>query len=348
MLAAIVTVAAVFVIPVPHHLPPQGGVSVKSSVDWIGAVLVTVGLFALLFALTEGNVVGWSTPWVPVLIVISVILITAFVFWQRHLERTGIRPPLMKVSIFSNARFTAAMCIMALFFSSFNGFLVYATFVFQDYQGLSPLQTTLRFIPTGVSGIATAIIVAPLLARIPTYMILLFGNTCVSLSSLLFAVPIDYATTSYFAYGLPAMVLSVLGADTTWPSLTLFTSEALPQSDQALGGALVNSMGQVGRSLGLAVATAIQTAVMARARGVDVTDTGPIKNWDEPSLQGLRAASWWNFALGICSMVVVAVVFRSSQVIGKSSTPKTEAKAEQLPPHSGGEEGIMNQQDTKV
>lgn len=321
MIAAVIPVAAILVIPPPPHTLHQYGASARASVDWIGAALITLGLFALLFALTEGNVVGWSTPWIPVLIVVSLVLIALFVLWQRRLENGTGRAPLMKVSIFRSGRFSAAMVIMALFFSSFNGFLVYATFFFQDYQGLSTVQTTLRFIPTGVSGVITAALVSQVLARVPTYMILLFGNLCVSISCLLFAIPIP-SNTSYFAFGLPAMVLSVFGADTTWPSLTLFTSKALPQADQALGGALVNSMAQIGRSIGLALATAIQTAVMARERGVKIEDAGPLGVWDNPSLLGIRAASWFHFALGVVSFFVVAIAFRGSGIVGKGAEKK--------------------------
>lgn len=32
----------------------------KTSVDWIGGLLVTVGLLALLLVLTEGSIVGWA------------------------------------------------------------------------------------------------------------------------------------------------------------------------------------------------------------------------------------------------------------------------------------------------
>lgn len=39
-----------------------------------------------------------------------------------------------------------------------------------------------------------------------------------------------------FAHNFIAMVLSVLGADTLYPTLTLFTAQSLPSSDQALGG----------------------------------------------------------------------------------------------------------------
>ncbi|KAK4444913.1 aminotriazole resistance protein [Podospora aff. communis PSN243] len=319
IMAAAITVAGIAIIPVPKHILREEGATFKESVDWVGAFLITAGLFALLFALTEGNVVGWATPWIPVLIVVSLILVALFVVWQRHLEKTGKRAPIMKVSVFKSMRFSAAMMTMALFFSSFNGFLVYATYFYQNYQGLSALQTTLRFIPTGVVGLITAAIVSQLLSIIPAWLMLAFGNFCVSISCLLFAVPIR-PDIMYWANGFPAMVLSVFGADIAWPCLILFTSLALPQSDQALGAALVNAMGQVGRAIALAIATAIQTGVMAQERGVDVQEVGNMVAWEEASLLGLRAAEWFNFALGIAAVGVVLFAFRGSGVIGKAKT----------------------------
>ncbi|KAL1899546.1 hypothetical protein Sste5346_002948 [Sporothrix stenoceras] len=317
--------AALSAIPVPATF---------RSIDWFGAFLVTLGLVGLLFALTEGNVVGWSTPWIGVIIGVSLLLVAAFVGWQLWLEtpanirkqlagRSWPPRPLVRMSIFSRSAggglFATSLVIMALFFSSFNGYLVYATYFYQDYLGLSAIQTTLRFIPTGVAGVLTCFCVAPLLGRIPTYWILLFGNASVSISSLLLAVPIPALTTSYFAYGLEAMVLSVFGADTAWPSLTLFVSHALPREDQALGGALVNMAGQIGRAIGLAIATAVQTAVMASARSVEVADVGGTIVHDEPTLRGIRAGIWFNFALGVSSFLVVLVAFRGSGVIGSGA-----------------------------
>lgn len=348
ILAALVAVAGLLVIPPP---PPtrtaplhgaRGLARAEATVDWVGAVLVTLGLLALLFALTEGNVVGWSTPWVPALIAASFVLIAVFVLWQRRLEKTGRQTPLVKVSVFGNGRFGAAMAIMGLFFASFNGYLVYATYYFQDFQGLSPIQTTLRFIPTGVAGVATAAVCSRAIAVVPTYMLLAFGTACVSASCLLLAAPIPPATTSYFAYALPAMVLAVFGADTALPSLTLFTSHALPRADQAMGGALVNAVGQFGRAVGLAVATAIQTAVMAGERGLSVEDSGPLRAWDGPTLSGLRAAQWFNFALGVGSLFVVAVAFRGSGIVGRAGV---KARDVVEPGRTGGEEGIMDEEN---
>ncbi|KAL2172879.1 hypothetical protein VTG60DRAFT_57 [Thermothelomyces hinnuleus] len=325
-----ITAAGVFVIPPSEGAGSDGGAQ-QPSVDWLGAVLITVGLLALLLALTEGNIVGWRTPWISVVIVVSVMLVALFAFWQHHLEKTGKRAPILKVSNFRNPQFSAAMGTMALFFSSFNGFLVYATYFYQDYQGLSPLNTTLRFLPTGISGSITAAVVSQLLARVPTYLLLAFGNAFVSLSALLFAVPIPPDTT-YWAWSFPAMMISVFGADTTWPCLVLFTSHSLPPQDQALGGALVNAMGQVGRAIGLAVATAIQTAVMSSERGVSVEEAGSVEVGDRASLLGLRAAEWWNFGLGISALAVVLVAFKGTGIVGKAGVAKpSDSEGPELP-----------------
>ncbi|KAI0406805.1 major facilitator superfamily transporter [Xylaria palmicola] len=322
-LGVVVTAAGVFFIPQPSPsaVPLKRGRALLQSVDWLGGFLVTTGLLALLFALTEGNVVGWSTPWVPVLIVVALILLGVFYAWQWYQENRTARRPLIKVSIFNNGRFCAGLGIMALFFSGFNNFLVYATYLYQDYQGLSPLQTTLRFIPTGVTGVLVAFIVSRLISRVPTWILLLCANTAMAISCLLFAVPLPQST-SYFAFGLPAFVLSVIGADITWPCLTLFTSKSLPQEDQALGGGLINASAGVGRAIGLAIGTAIQTAILARERGVLVEDAGKILKWDAPSLISIRVANWFNFALSILCIGVICVAFRGTGIVGKAERPR--------------------------
>ncbi|RTE71262.1 hypothetical protein BHE90_014328 [Fusarium euwallaceae] len=338
IMAGLISVAGVLFIPPPPPglRPVHDSLRAKTAaIDWIGATLITCGLLALMFALTEGNVVGWTAPWIPVLIVVSVLIIVAFFFWQRYLENKTDRPPLVKVSIFNNWRFTSVMLIMGLFFGGFNNFLIYATYYFQDYQGLSPLQTMLRFIPTGVSGFIVAFITAHLLSRIPTFFILAIGHVCVSIAAVLYAVPIP-PTTSYFAWGMWAMILSVIGADTAWPCLTLFTSHSLPQEDQAIGGALINSSGMIGRAIALAIATAIQSSVMASDRGVDVKNVGPVEAWDAPSLKGLRAGGWTNFAILIMALGLVVFTFRGMEIIGK------------VPARRERTEGVMNEETVDV
>ena len=107
MIAAMVTVAGHFVIPLPASHPSEK--DVKNAVDWVGGSTITVALFALLFALTEGNTVNWRKPYIFVIIALSFVMIVAFVFWQIHLEKKTTRRPLVKMSIFKNHK-VAGMC----------------------------------------------------------------------------------------------------------------------------------------------------------------------------------------------------------------------------------------------
>ena len=162
-----------------------------------------------------------------------------------------------------------------------------------------------------------AIVTSQLLSRIRGDFILGFGTTCLALASLIFAIPIP-TTTTYWAYGFPAIVLSVFGADTLFPILTLFVAKSLPSEDQALGGALVNMVGQFGRALGLAIATALQTAVMAKQKGVrvDELDGMDIGVGDEALKIGIRSTAWFDFAMGIAALGVVVGVFRGAGKVG--------------------------------
>lgn len=305
----------------------MNGLAGRPSVDWIGAALITSALIALTFALTEGNVVGWSTPWIPATIVAAVVVIGIFIAWQLYLEqrldRGSKRPPLMKLSVFRTSRLAIVMVIAAFFFTAFSNYLIYATYYFQNYEGLSPIQTVLRFLPTGIMGVVMIAIVAQLLGRIPTVFILGFGTLCGSIACLLFAVPIEPGT-NYFAWGFIAMILAVIGVDTTWPCLTLCTSQALPAEDQAIGGALINAIGQFGRVVGLAVVTAIQIAVMTQERGLPAAEASRMQVGDAATLHGIRSASWANFIYGIIGFAAVVLTFRNMDIIGKAQPVRRE------------------------
>jgi MFS family permease len=181
IMAFLVTAAGYFIIPKP---PPRPDTELRKSVDWIGAFLVTVGVLVLLFALAEGNVVGWSKPYIPVLIVISIMFIVTFVVWQLYQEKRTERRPLMKVTLFKRLKVSAAMLAMAVFFSAFNNYLIFSTYFYQEYLGLDAIQTTLRFIPTGVVGILTVLVTSQLLSRVPIHYILMWGMACVGLANM--------------------------------------------------------------------------------------------------------------------------------------------------------------------
>ncbi|THC88213.1 hypothetical protein EYZ11_012341 [Aspergillus tanneri] len=237
-------------------------------------------------------------------------MLVAFTFWQRHLENGSRRQPLLKVSMFKNIRFSAIFVLVGCFFASFNSFVVFATYFYQDYLYLSELETTLRFLPAGISGVSAfltsvvliSFVVSPALSRIRGFYILLVGLVCGIGSPFLLALPAIPPETSYWAYGFPAMCLC-FSAEIIWPVSSLFIAEELPQENQALGGGLLQTANNVGRALGLTIGTAVRTSIQGNNNGGYPGDAD--------LLRGLRAAQWVNVGLAVTSTAIALVFFHN-------------------------------------
>jgi MFS family permease len=120
-----------------HHLDP----SLDRRVDWIGAALVTAGLVLLTFALGDGETAKphqWRSVYIIALLVVSVVLLAAFVWWEHVLEvgcsdpKEGEEgtwaPPLLKLSIFQRAhgKLAVMLCLVFFVWAGFSGWTFYA------------------------------------------------------------------------------------------------------------------------------------------------------------------------------------------------------------------------------
>ena len=101
----------------------------KRDVDWLGSTVCTISLLLLTVALTEGNVVGWSTTWIQVSIIVAMLLLGAFVFWEYWLEHRLHGTPLIKNSIWCNVRFAAAQIVMSSGIASFSNYSIFVTYL---------------------------------------------------------------------------------------------------------------------------------------------------------------------------------------------------------------------------
>lgn len=128
MVAAVVSVLSLLLIPSISIAKPE--VQRRSAVDWLGATLVTGGVLLLLISITEGSSLGWKKAWIPILIVVSVLILAAFCLWQRYVEHHTKVNPLIRMSIFSNLQFSAGLGVAILFYSSYQSFLLFATYLY--------------------------------------------------------------------------------------------------------------------------------------------------------------------------------------------------------------------------
>ncbi|KAI1441455.1 drug resistance protein [Annulohypoxylon stygium] len=283
----------------------SGGDAKDERVDYIGGLLISVALVLLQVGISQGNVDGWANWYVPGLVLCAALLGYAFVRRQLDLESDATCRPLVRLSMFRNAGFLPAFAVVACFYASYNGFLIFASMFYQDVLHLSELSATLRFLPAGIVSSLVCFMVAPALSVFRGFHILAFGLVCGIISPLLFALPFppESAPLSYWTHGFPAMCLC-LSADLVWPIIALHIARTIPEAHQSLAGALLQAVNQVSRGLGIAVGTAVQAICSKLSAGSDRPDL----------LRGLQGAQWTNVGLVTVSLVVSSMYLRN---IGK-------------------------------
>jgi len=156
IISMVVTVAAYFVIPRPrrnHSVTPVE----RPTLDYFGALLITLSLVLLIFTLSQGNTGddGWAKPYIPSLMLVCVILFMTFVGWEWWLENKTKLEPLMRMSIWSNRGFTMSMIVTGFFWASFNNYMIYATFLYVPSSLPPPLALADRR-PTATKSSSTS------------------------------------------------------------------------------------------------------------------------------------------------------------------------------------------------
>ena len=158
-MALIVGVTGIFAIDTD---PQKYKLHTSQSVDWPGAFLVTAGLVLLTFALSEAPTTGWATPLIISLLVIRVILIVLFLFWEHYVTVHHNSPPLMSLDIWTraNGRFGAMQAVAFMEWACFTASTFWAILYYQNYVRLDPIHTMIRFLPMPVTGVTCNVVVA--------------------------------------------------------------------------------------------------------------------------------------------------------------------------------------------
>ncbi|KAK0453219.1 putative efflux transporter [Armillaria borealis] len=293
-------------------------------IDVVGTFLATAGLVLIVFVLTQGELAPqqWKTPYIIALLITGVILTVLFLLWQHYLERQQdsvysrskwTPPPLMRLSLWTRAhgRVAVVMVIAFLNWCCFQGWCYWSQLYYQNYEGRTPILTVVRLLPQNVSGVICNFIVAFVAGRVPFIYFMVSGMTLTSTASLLFAL-INPSTT-YWAFGFPAAVLSVIGADFVFAAGTLFIAKVSLPHEQSVMGAVFQTMTQLGTSFGVTLSTVVYDRVL-RARAEDFgTDSSSAPK--PAQLDAYQAAAWTDFAFGIFAALLALVFFQGVGII---------------------------------
>jgi EmrB/QacA subfamily drug resistance transporter len=285
--------------------------------DVPGAVVATGGLALLVYGFTEASVRGWTAPSTLALITSALALLVGFVVW----EARAANPMLPLRIVLDRNRGGSYVSIMLGTLALYGTFL-FLTYYLQTVLHYSALRAGFAFLPFPLGVITSSTIASRTLPRFgPRVLATIgFGSAVLGMLWLTQLGP----TSSYPLHVVPAELLIALGMGHVFVPLSSTALLGVPNHDAGAASALVNTMQQVGGSLGVAFLNTIATsatATYAAAHG----GLSPMA-----VVHGFTSAFAVSVGLLVAGLVVVAALIRSRAAGDRPRIPK-QPQAEPYP-----------------
>jgi MFS family permease len=302
-----VVVLARLVLPGTHI-----GLAVRR-LDVAGAVTVTAALMVAVYAIVNGNEVGWTSARTLGLLAVSGTLVATFLAIEARSSA-----PLVPLGLFRGRNLSTANVVGILWAAAMFAWFFLSALYLQLVLGYSPLQVGLAFVPANlIMAVLSLGLSAKLVLRFGIRIPLATGLSLAAAGLVLFArAPVD---GTFAVDVLPSMILLGLGAGMAFNPVLLAAMSDVEESEAGLASGVVNTSFMMGGALGLAV-----LASLAASQTDSLAASG-----DSPLVAltgGYHAAFLFGALFAGAAAVIGAVLLR------ESATPaEVHCEAECLP-----------------
>jgi EmrB/QacA subfamily drug resistance transporter len=247
----------VFIVTIPLGLgalllaravvPASERARLRRRLDVLGAVLVTTGITALVYAVIQLEHAGITGARVLVPFLAGLACLGAFVAVERRAAAPLMRPGLLRVRSLS-----AAAVGIAATSAVYSAVVVVGSLYLQQSRGYSALATGLAFVPKAVIGIGASFLGARLVERL--------GNRFVAVASLVFGAGAVLALglealigAPYAALILPALLAAGIAGYGSWVALVGLAARDVDDDERAVASSVFEASIHVGGAVAVAV-----------------------------------------------------------------------------------------------
>jgi len=291
-----VPIGALAFLTAPLLIDETRDTSAHQRPDVPGLAASGVGLFALTYAFIEANDYGWTSARILGAFALAAVALAAFVVLERRQ-----RLPMLDMSLFRNRTFTGANTAMLFVGLAMFGTFFYVSLYMQNVLRYSPVQAGASFLPMTI----LIILVAPQAGRLSDRVgsRWLVGGGMGLLTVMLVYYSLLGAHTKFFVL-LPGLLIGGLGMGMTMTPTTAAAMGAVPVDKAGVGSAVLNSMRQVGGSLGIAV----MGSIVASTATVSATTTPALS-----FLHGFHDALRVGAAIALAGAIVATAAIRKHE-----------------------------------
>lgn len=246
-------------VPVGLVLLPLARTRLKESyapnarIDIPGTLLISGGLFGIVYALVTANTEGWTSPLVLTGLIVGTALIGGFV---RH----GIRRPdsMLPMRLFKDRTFAGINAASLLMFLGMFGSIFLLSQFMQGVAGYSPTEAGLRMLPWTAMPLLVAPLAGILSDRIGGRPVVTTGLALQAVGLALFAMVIEPGVS--YAAQLPALIISGIGMAMYFAPAASLVMSSVRTEEQGIASGANNALREVGGALGVAVLGAVFSA----------------------------------------------------------------------------------------
>jgi EmrB/QacA subfamily drug resistance transporter len=284
--------------------------------DVAGAVIITAALMLAVYAIVNGNDVGWTSARTLGLLAGAAVLAAAFLAIEAR-----VRSPLVPLGLFRKRNIAVSNTVGVLWAAAMFAWFFLSALYLQLVLGYSPLRVGLAFLPaTVIMGVFSVGLSAKLVMRFGIRRPLGVGLGLSAVALLLLArAPVD---GSFAVDVLPSMILLGFGAGMSFNPLLLAAMNDAGPSEAGLASGVVNTSFMMGGALGLAI-----LASLAASRTATLRDAG------ENALEALNGGYQAAFVAGAIFAAVAAALGAGLLRAGTRAEP--EAAPEGAPAREG-------------
>ncbi|MDX3283838.1 MFS transporter, partial [Streptomyces scabiei] len=214
--------------------------------DVLGAVLSTIGMTALVYAIISGPEHGWTSGLVLATAAVAVLVLAAFAYWESRIPF-----PMLDPHFFRDRRFTGAVAGAVLITFGMGGALFLLTQHLQFVLGYDAWEAGLRTAPLALVVVALNFsgLSAKWTARLGMPVSILLGMVLMS------GGLVSIATTASGGYAgtLLGLVLIGVGCAIANPAMAHAIMSAIPPAKAGVGAGINGTLAEFGTGLGVAV-----------------------------------------------------------------------------------------------
>ncbi|MFD0062636.1 MFS transporter [Streptomyces sp. NPDC056637] len=218
--------------------------------DLVGALLSTVGMTGVVYAIISGPQHGWTSAHVGFSALVGLVVLAAFVVWELRIPY-----PMLDMHFFRNQQFTGAVAGAILVAFGMGGSLFLLTQHLQFVLGYGALEAGLRTAPMALTVVALNLtgVGARILPKLGTPATIATGMSC--LAAGLAAI----ALLGGDSYGGMLLGLVVMGAgiSVAMPAMANAIMSAIPPEKAGVGAGVNGTLAEFGNGLGVAVLGAV-------------------------------------------------------------------------------------------